>query len=152
MEHKIREMVRDADGSRGELIPLLQKVQSEFGYISQEAVEAIAEEMSLSESRIYGVATFYSEFRLQRPGEHRVKVCMGTSCYLRGGKVLMERTVQTLGIRPGETTPDGKFSLERVACVGCCARSPVVVVDDEVHAKVSSSKLDRIVKNLGGES
>ncbi len=132
----------------GALIPLLQRVQSDLGYISPGAVEAIAEALGVSESEVYGVATFYAEFKLFRPGEHQVKVCMGTSCYLRGGRRLLDHLIRRLRIRPGSTTKDGKFSLETVACLGCCSRSPVMSVDGVIYGDLSPSKADSILSSL----
>jgi NADH:ubiquinone oxidoreductase subunit E len=145
MEAKVRSVLEGFQEEEGALIPTLQAIQSEFGYISLEAVEAVSAVLSIPESKVYGVATFYSEFRLARPGEHNIKVCMGTSCYLKGGKTLLDRLTRKLGIRPGMTTPDGKYRLETVACLGCCSRSPVVVVDDAVYGDISPSEADDLI-------
>ena len=128
MEAKIRALLEELPGKEGALIPLLQGVQSTLGYISQDAVEAIGEALGISESEVYGVATFYSEFRLFEPGEHQVKVCLGTSCYLKGGKDLLERLSRILGIpawshhsgrkvQPGDSRLSGL--LLPVTCYGC---------------------------------
>lgn len=132
----------------GALIPLLQRAQSDLGYISPEAVEEISEILDISESEVYGVATFYAEFKLFRPGEHNIKVCMGTSCYLRGGRRLLDHLTRRLGIRPGSTTKDGRFSLETVACLGCCSRSPVMSVDGVIYGDLSPSQADSILSGL----
>jgi NADH-quinone oxidoreductase subunit E len=145
MEAKIRALLEELPGKEGALIPLLQGVQSELGYISQDAVEVISEALEISESEVYGVATFYSEFRLFEPGEHQVKVCLGTSCYLKGGRTLLERLSRTLGILPGRTTPDGKFSLETVACLGCCSRSPVMAIDGMVYGNLTPPQAEAIM-------
>lgn len=131
-----------------ELIPQLQKIQVRLGYIPQEAVRWLAEEMHLSEQEVYGVATFYKSFRFSPPGKHQLKMCMGTACFVQGGERLLTATTQRLGVEPGETTEDGKYSLERVACLGCCALAPVAVVDDEVHGKMTQRKMSRLFQQI----
>jgi NADH:ubiquinone oxidoreductase subunit E len=152
MEAKIRALLEELPKKKGALIPLLQRVQSELGYISQDAVVAISEALEISESEVYGVATFYSEFRLFEPGEHQVKVCLGTSCYLKGGKELLELLSRSLGIPPGRTTPDGRFSLETVACLGCCSRSPVMAVDGVVYGNLTLPGAEAILADLDSQS
>jgi NADH-quinone oxidoreductase subunit E len=152
MEAKIRALLEELPGKEGALIPLLQGVQSTLGYISQDAVEAIGEALGISESEVYGVATFYSEFRLFEPGAHQVKVCLGTSCYLKGGKDLLERLSRNLGVQPGHTTQDGKFSLETVACLGCCSRSPVMAVDGVVYGNLTPLQAEAIITDLETQS
>ncbi len=129
----------------GKLIPILQDVQTRLGYLPQEAMLQIAEALKIPEVEVYGVGTFYNQFRLNPPGKHRFKVCMGTACHMAGGKIIMESFERRLEIKEGETTPDREFSLERVACVGCCALAPVVVVDEEVEAKVRPTRVDGIL-------
>ena len=148
MEAKIRALLEELPEKKGALIPLLQGVQSTLGYISQDAVEAIGETLGISESEVYGVATFYSEFRLFEPGEHQVKVCLGTSCYLKGGRELLERLSRSLGIPPGRTTPNGRFSLETVACLGCCSRSPVMAVDGVVYGNLTPLQAEAIIADI----
>jgi len=127
-------------GQRGALIPVLQKVQEELGYLPEEAVSEIAYFLDVSESEVYGVASFYAQFRFIRQGEHTVKVCQGTACHVRGGRRILDTVVRELGIQPGETTEDYKFSLERVACFGSCALAPVMVVDKTVYGKMTTPK------------
>jgi len=134
--------------SRDSLIPLLQDVQEEFGYISEESVAGISRHLDISESEIFGVATFYTQFRFTRPGDHIVRVCQGTACHVRGGKRIMDEVVKLLGIQPGETTDDYKFSIERVACFGSCALSPVVVVDDKVYGRMTPQKTRQLLKEI----
>ncbi|MGA9099948.1 MAG: NAD(P)H-dependent oxidoreductase subunit E [Methanotrichaceae archaeon] len=140
--------VKSIAEKEGALIPLLQKAQSSLGYISPEAVEEISGALEISESEVYGVATFYAEFKLFRPGEHNIKVCMGTSCYLKGGRRLLDHLTRRLGIRAGSTTKDGKFSLETVACLGCCSKSPVMSVDGIIYGDLSLSQADSILSRL----
>ena len=136
------------DRNRDSLIPLLQDIQANFGYVSEEAVEVIAKHLDVSESCIYGVATFYTQFRFTRPGDHMVKVCLGTACHVRGGSQIMDEVNRHLGIEAGQTTSDYKFSLERVACFGSCALSPVVVVDSKVYGRMSPKKVKKILKEI----
>jgi NADH:ubiquinone oxidoreductase subunit E len=152
MEPKIKAMLKQLPEKKGALIPLLQGVQSELGYISQEAVEAISEALEITQSEVYGVATFYSEFRLFRPGDHQIKICLGTSCYLKGGEELLMRLSRRLKITPGMTTPDGKFSLETVACLGCCSRSPVMAVDGVVYGNLTPLQAEAILNDLDTQS
>jgi NADH-quinone oxidoreductase subunit E len=131
-----------------ELISLLQTIQQRLGYIPEKAITWLANHLHLSEQDVYGVATFYTNFRFNPPGEHEVKMCMGTACFVQGGERLLTATRERLGIEPGETSDDKKFSLERVACVGCCALAPVVVADDEVHGNMTQRKLSRLIDKL----
>jgi len=148
IEERVSELLECLPDKEGALIPLLQRVQSDQGFISPEAVEAVAEELGVSESIVYGVATFYAELKLVRPGKHHFKVCLGTSCYLSGGQSLLDHLSRKLGIRPGKTTDDGKFSLETVACLGCCSRSPAMAVDGVIYGGVSSDQTDSTLASL----
>lgn len=130
---------------RENLIPILQDVQSKLGYLPKEAMQQISEAVKIPEVDVYGVGTFYNQFRLNPPGKHQIKVCMGTACHMMGGHIILESFERRLEIKEGETTPDREFSLERVACVGCCALAPVVVVDEKVEAKVSPIRVDGIL-------
>jgi len=125
----------------GSLIPLLQTSQATYGYISGEIVEAIAGYLKMTESQVFGVASFYSQFRFTEPGRHSISVCLGTACHVSGGATLMETLEREMNIKPGECTPDKKFDLNRVACLGCCALAPVVKIDNDIHAKVNIIKL-----------
>lgn len=130
------------------LIPLLQDVQEALGYLPPEAMSAIAEFLNIPESAVYGVATFYAQFYLTRQGRHRVKVCQGTACHVRGGRRIMDAVKKKLGIKPGETGADYKFSLERVACFGSCALAPVMVVDGKVYGRMTPQKAEQILKKI----
>ncbi|MHC4789800.1 MAG: NADH-quinone oxidoreductase subunit NuoE, partial [Planctomycetota bacterium] len=128
--------------------PLLQDVQAEFGYIPAEAMRATARFLRVPETAVYGVATFYAQFYLTRQGKHRVKVCQGTACHVRGGGSVMRAVKKKLGIGPGETTGDYRFSLERVACFGSCALSPVVVLDDKVHGRLTPQQAVELLEGV----
>jgi len=130
---------------RDQLMPILQAAQAKLGYLPKEAMQQIAEAIKIPEVEVYAVGTFYNQFRLTPPGKHQIKVCMGTACHMTGGRIIMDSFERRLEIREGETTPDREFSLERVACVGCCALAPVVVVDEKVEAKVRPTRVDGIM-------
>ena len=130
---------------RGSLIMALHDLQSRFGYVPRDAAMGLGREMDVPLARIYEVVTFYNYFRLESPGKHVVSVCMGTACYLKGSPKFVDMVSQELGIKPGETTPDGNFHLEMVRCLGCCGLAPVATINGELLAKVSESALrDRL--------
>ncbi|MGK5092411.1 NAD(P)H-dependent oxidoreductase subunit E [Deltaproteobacteria bacterium TL4] len=140
-------MSKQTEGvSTAEIIPLLQEIQEKLGYIHPAAVDWLADKLKVSKQRIFGVATFYSQFRLNRPGKHQIKVCLGTACHVGGGENLLNILEQELGVKTGETTSDGEFGLERVACLGCCAVAPVMVVADDLYGKVSQTSIKRTLK------
>jgi NADH-quinone oxidoreductase subunit E len=130
-----------------QLIAMLQHFQSCNGYISRETVLQIADYLGLSEAHIYGVASFYTQFRFEKPGEHQVRVCMGTACHVQGGRILSEEIQALIGIQAGEITPDQKYEFHEVACLGCCAQAPVVEIDGRIHGKMSRKKLQKVLKN-----
>ena len=130
---------------RSNLIPILQKVQEAERYISAEAIAEISRFLGISESDVYSVASFYAQFRFHRPGEHTIKVCLGTACHVRGGERIEESVERELGIKPGQTTGDFKFSMERVACFGCCALSPVMVVDNDVYSRMTPARVKDVL-------
>jgi NADH-quinone oxidoreductase subunit E len=133
---------------RRHLISLLQRVQHKFGYISKEAMLAIADFLEIPESRVYGIATFYNQFRFTPLGRHAVKVCMGTACHLAGGRLVLEAMARELEVDVGGITPDHEFSLDRVACVGCCALAPVVVVNDDVYPRMTPPKVEEMLVTI----
>jgi len=134
------------DAGRDALIPMLQEVQSEEGFLSREAITAISSHLNLSASKIYGVATFYNQFRFQAPGKYHFMVCRGTACHVKGSERLLDSLMKQLNLNPGETSRDGLFSLEVVACMGACGLSPVVSVNGEFYAKVMPRKLAEIIQ------
>jgi NADH-quinone oxidoreductase subunit E len=133
-------------GEREDLIPVLQRVQEQDGYLRPEAIRSISRWMKISENEIFGVATFYAQFRFHPPGEHHIKICLGTACHVRGGQEILAMTQARLNIKPGETTADGKYDLERVACLGCCALAPVVAFDDKFHSQMSVLRVQRLLE------
>jgi NADH-quinone oxidoreductase subunit E len=130
---------------RGSLIPILQDIQDKFSYLAPGAMIMVAEHLGIVPSEVYGVATFYNQFRFHPPGRHPIKVCLGTACHVRGGDIILENFERKLGIGDGETTPDREFSIERVACVGCCALAPVAVVDENIQGHMAPSKVEGII-------
>lgn len=131
----------------GDLIPMLQQIQEKFGYLSPESVQEVARSLHVSENEVYGVASFYTQFRFLAPGRHSIKICLGTACHVKGGQNLLESLQRELKISPGETTPDGLFDLQRVACLGCCALAPVLQIDDQIYGRVTNARLKRILEN-----
>ena len=130
----------------GELIPLLQHFQQKYGYISQENVSEIANFLKVSENYIYGVASFYAQFRFRKPGDHTIRVCLGTACHVQGGGRLAEEVHKKLGLRTGQVTPDQRFEYEEVACLGCCAQASVLEVDGKIYAKMTPDRFDEVLK------
>jgi NADH-quinone oxidoreductase subunit E len=130
---------------RGNLIPILQKVQGKLGYLPVEAMEEVATFLGISDVDVYEVVTFYNQFRLNPPGKHSIRVCLGTACHMKGGYITMDAWKRRLGIDVRQTTPDREFDLDSVACVGCCVMAPVTVVDDKPEGNVEPTKVDGIL-------
>jgi NADH-quinone oxidoreductase subunit E len=142
---KTRIILEGAGSKRENLIPILQKIQEELGYLPPYAMIEVALFLNLPEIDVYSVATFYNQFRLTPPGKHSIRVCMGTACHVKGGHIALEAWQRRLKIGPGETSPDREFDLDTVACVGCCAMAPVTVVDKKVEAKADPTRVDGIL-------
>ena len=134
------------DGAPGELIPLLQSAQDHFGYIPRRAISYIAEVTGIPESEVYGVITFYSQFRLQPMGKYVIRACAGTACHVSGSSMIIETIEDELGIEVGGTTGDGLFTLNTVACIGCCSLAPVVMVNDETHGRLTPALLRKLLR------
>jgi NADH-quinone oxidoreductase subunit E len=146
---RIEDILKKHPANRGSLIPVLQDIQEDFGYLSEEAVGELERLMGISANEIYGVATFYTQFRFSPPGQHTIQSCQGTACHVRGGRQILTELEQRLGVTAGQTTADGKFDLERVACIGCCALAPVVAVDGKVHAQMTVKKIPSVLSQYG---
>ena len=131
---------------RDSLIPILQEVQEDQGYLSRGSVLSIGEHLSLPASKIFGVATFYNQFRFQPQGKFHIQVCRGTACHVKGSAAILNRVQRELRIKPDETTQDGLFSLEVVACIGACGLAPVISVNGEFHAKLTGDDIPGIIK------
>jgi NADH-quinone oxidoreductase subunit E len=145
-ENNIDALLEKHDRKPEELIPILQDVQKELGYVSTEAVRVISRYLRISENQVFGVSSFYAQFRFTPPGRHSIKVCLGTACHVRGGSNVLDTLETGLECHCGETTSDGRFDLDRVACLGCCALSPVVSIDNEIFSRVSVNKLSELLK------
>jgi NADH-quinone oxidoreductase subunit E len=143
--HDLAMILADYGRHRSNLIPILQAIQQSQGYLCPQAMKMVAEHLDISASEVYGVATFYNQFRFHPPGRHQIRVCLGTACHVVGGDIILENFERRLQIQDGETTPDGEFSVERVACVGCCALAPVAIVDDTAHGHMAPSKVEGLL-------
>lgn len=132
-------------GKKGAAITALQKVQDRLGYLPEEAISEIAKTVGVSKNELYGVATFYSQFRFTKKGDHTIQICSGTACHVRGSPNVVEALEEELCITCGETTKDGKYTLEKIACFGACALAPVMVVDKSIHGRVTPVTARQIV-------
>ena len=147
MIRTVEEIVREHPGARREsLIPLLQEVQDAQGYVSREAVQRLGEHLSLPASKIYGVATFYNQFRFQPLGRFHVQVCRGTACHVKGSQGVYDAMKRYLQIEAGQTSRDGVFSLEVVACLGACGLAPLICVNGEFHGGVTAESVVKILR------
>ena len=145
-------ILRRSGRKRDKLIPILQKVQKKLGYLPREAMIEIAEFLEIPAMDVYGVVTFYNQFRLSPPGKHSIRVCLGTACHMKGGYIALDAWKRRLATGPGETTEDREFDLDTVACVGCCTMAPVTVVDDKPEAKTDPTRVDGLLLSFGHES
>ncbi|MEW6173297.1 MAG: NADH-quinone oxidoreductase subunit NuoE [Bacillota bacterium] len=130
-----------------QLIAALLAVQKHYGYLPEGVMRSLAKELKVPFSKIYGVATFYSQFRLKPRGRHLVSVCLGTACQVRGGEGIYRRVKRELGVKLGGTTPDGRFTLETVSCVGACGMAPVVIVNEDTHGRQTPEKAIKVIKS-----
>lgn len=141
-------LINKYSGKKGIMIPVLQETQSIYGYIPREAFERLSAELHLNISDMYGVATFYSQFRLNPVGKYIIKVCHGTACHVQNAVSITESLEEALKISDGETTTDGIFTLESVACLGCCSLAPVMMIGNETYGKLTGKTAVRIVKEI----
>jgi len=141
----LQQVFQKYPAQRSSTIPLLQEIQERLGYIPPDAVDAMANYLGISASEIYGVASFYTQFKFTPPGKHIIQICQGTACHVRSSSDVLESLREELNIEPGQTTSDRLFTLERVACVGCCALSPVMVVDGKVYAQMTRAKVREVL-------
>ena len=146
VNEKVLEISDGFSKSETNIIPLLQKVQDEFGWIPRSAMESISDYLEVSLQKIYGVATFYKGFRLQPIGKYLIQVCLGTACHVVGAPEIVQALLMELDIKEGETTEDKMFTVDVVRCLGCCSLGPVLLVNEEVHAQVTPSKAKTLIK------
>ncbi len=135
-------------GKANMVIPALQHAQALFDYVPQVAIVKIGEALRVPQAKVYGVATFYAQFRLQPAGRHTIKVCTGTACHVRGAETVLKAWIDALGVQPGQTTPDGAITLERVACLGACGLAPAAMVDAKTHGRLTPAKVKQVLKTI----
>ena len=143
---ELLDCINEHRGQRGCLMPILHEAQNIYGYLPVEVQTVIADELGIPLSEVYGVATFYSQFSLQPKGKHRVSVCLGTACYVKGSDKILFEIEKQLGIKCGECTPDRKFSIEACRCVGACGHAPVVTIDEEVYGRLTEKDVAGLLK------
>ena len=141
-------LIEQVGTSSEKAIPLLQAVQEKLRYVPPEAIEYLAAHTDMTETQLYGVATFYSQFRLKPVGEKIIKVCHGTACHVAGAEGITEALEKRLGIKDGETTPDGKYTLSSVACLGCCSLAPVVAIDNDTYGNLDRKRVVELIDKL----
>lgn len=151
MEQAFQALLDEWKSVKGNVIPLLQKTQNLFGYLPTEAMRKIARVTGKTPAEIYGVATFYAQFRFTPMGRHLIKLCHGTACHVQGADSLDTVLEAKIHAKPGETTRDGEFTVERVACLGCCSLAPVVMIDGEVYGNLTGDKLGKVVSSVGAK-
>jgi len=144
-EQQLLKIIEEYRGAKRMLITILQGAQDIYGYLPIEVQKVISEQMDVPLEEIYGVVSFYAQFSLNPLGKHKISCCLGTACYVRGMGGILEKFKDKLGIEPGGTTPDGKFSLEACRCIGACGLAPVLTVGEDVHAKLTVDDVDRII-------
>ncbi len=142
----LEEIVNKYRGDKSAVISIFHELHETYGYLDEKIMEELARRAGYQLSQLYGLATFYTQFRLEPVGEHIIKICHGTACHVRNAQGLIDEAERTLGIRPGQTSPDRKFTLETVNCVGTCALAPVVVVDGKYHGRMTPSKMQKLLK------
>lgn len=145
LQTETKEILKKYPKERNQLIAILNDVQEKYGYIPKQAQMVISSELAIPMAEIYGVITFYSRFTLAPKGKYNISICLGTACYVKGSQKLLDRAKERLKIEPGEVTPDGKFSLEDVRCVGACGLAPVFMVNDEVYGNATVKQFDQVI-------
>lgn len=150
MERCLTKILSSYKEGRGELIPILQEIQAEFGYLPEEAMVKVAEFARVAESNVFGVASFYTQFRFTPVGRNRVMVCRGTACHVKGSPRILAEVEKTIGIKEGETRQDLEYTLESVACIGCCGLAPCIMVNKEVHGRLTPKEIGNIFTTKGG--
>jgi NADH-quinone oxidoreductase subunit E len=151
VEERLNEILSSYEGKEEELIPILQQVQQVFGYLPEPAMKRIAGFLKLPESTVFGVGTFYAQFKLVPSGRNIIRVCRGTACHVRGGARILREVEKHLGIKPGGSSPDLEYCLETVACIGACALAPTMVVNKETHGQMTARKVAEVLEQFRGE-
>ena len=145
-EGELLKVIAELKGTKGALMPIMQKAQDIYGYLPIEVQKIISDNTGIPMEKIYGVATFYAQFALQPKGKYRISVCLGTACYVKGSGKVYEKLQEVLNLKEGEWTPDGKFSLESCRCVGACGLAPVLMVNDDVHGRLVPDDVEKILE------
>ena len=143
----IQDICQSFDNQAGELINILHKTQDEFGYLPAEVQQVIAKALDISEAKVYGIVTFYAFFTMQPKGKHKISVCMGTACYVRGAEKVVDELKKELRINVGEVTPDGQFSLDCLRCVGACGLAPVMLIGEKVYGRIEPKEVKGILES-----
>ncbi|MEW5815605.1 MAG: NADH-quinone oxidoreductase subunit NuoE [Spirochaetota bacterium] len=151
IQNDVRDIIQSIGGEPEKVIPLLQEIQKRHGYLPEELLETVAGEIGVPVSDMYGVATFYAQFRFVPQGRYLIRVCKGTACHVAGSDILFSAISEELKVDEGETTRDRLFTLESVACLGCCSLSPVVMLGDKIFGKVTAAKIRKILKGYSNE-
>ena len=151
LKKETKEIVQKYGKSKDQLIAILNDVQEKYGYIPKMAQMIISEELGIPMAEIYGVITFYSRFTLAPKGKYNISICLGTACYVKGSQKLLDRAIERLKMQPGEVTPDGKFSIDDVRCVGACGLAPVFMVNDEVYGNATVKQFDEVIDKYMNE-
>lgn len=150
VEERLNEILSSYEGREDELIRILQQVQQVFGYLPEPAMEKVAKFLKLPESTVFGVGTFYAQFKLVPSGRNIIKVCRGTACHVRGAAGILGEVERQLGIKSGESTPDLEYSLEAIACFGSCALAPVMVIGHNVYGRMTPARVKEVLGDVGG--
>lgn len=147
MQTEIKDIVVKYNDKRGSLIPILQDVQKEYGYLSRESINSVSELTKIPKAEIFGVITFYSIFKLKPQGKYTIRICKGTACHVSGSKTIIDTVRETLKLKPDEdTTDDNLFTVLEVACLGCCSLAPVIMIEDKTYAKLTAVMIPKIIK------
>jgi len=149
-EEKLKAVIAKYQGVPGATMPVMQEAQEIYGYLPIEVQKMIADGMGIALEEVYGIASFYSQFKLNPNGEVAIAVCLGTACYVKGSGDILERLEERLGIKSGETSSDGKFSLEATRCIGACGLAPVLTINDEVYGRLKKEDVDKILEKYLG--
>lgn len=152
MEEKLQHILEDYKLERGSLIGLLQDIQEAYGYLPQEQLAEVSQELDVPLSRLFSLATFYTSFRLEPMGKHHVCICVGTACHVRGASAIVDTLERELQIKSGETTEDMQFTVDTVNCLGACALAPLLVVDNQYHGKITQQKAKKLLKGYGKDA
>jgi NADH-quinone oxidoreductase subunit E len=149
MDERLDAIFASFKGEKNELIPILQEVQEELGYLPDEAMRQVAHFLRLPESKVFGVATFYARFHLQPRGRHIIRLCCGTACHVRGARKVSDRVKEVLAVEVGQTTGDRKYTFEQVACIGACGLAPVMTIDEKTFGKLTPDRAKEILTSYG---